>query len=47
MKEFNEDTILLDDTLHSFQSEEEEIDGDEDKPLSWVKHKNPLTSFNS
>lgn len=34
VREFNEDSIQLDDTLYSFQSEEEEIDGDEEYPLT-------------
>jgi hypothetical protein len=30
VKEFNEDTIVLDDTLYAFQTEDEEFDGEED-----------------
>ena len=30
VKEFNDDTIKLDDTLYAYQSEEEEMDGEED-----------------
>lgn len=30
VKEFNDDTIQLDDTLYAYQSEEEEMDGEED-----------------
>src|SRR5690554_1707943 len=30
IKEFNEDSIVLDDTLYAFQSEDEEFDGEED-----------------
>lgn len=30
VKEFNEDSIVLDETLYAFQSEEEEMDGEED-----------------
>lgn len=39
VKEFNEDTIVLDDTLYAFQTEDEEFDGEEDLRWIWFGHK--------
>lgn len=36
VKEFNEDTIVLDETLYAFQSEDEEFDGEEDLRWTWL-----------